>query len=604
MIPLIRRTNGMMAILGMIGLSVVILGAGMTQSFFARKAIRAELKRASEVEGFYTSEMAALHAYQLEKAGVTPTGTIDSLGRYPVKFTALSASAASLPKGSNGRDVASFQATNAVAPATGPVRRLAEGKLRIFPRQITGDGNRCGEISFGSDPDTYKVCLTDLAPPIPTFVDLKYAGDDGPITFYQGNTPSVQWTSNNVNNCILSPPGASVANQGSYMGVPLMADTTYQIHCNSPRGMVSDSIVFRVIIPPPPTLTVEMWASTTDIPREDDLIQVIENTPVTVSWRVTGDVTSCGISTDLGPPTTPTGSAVVVGLGMTTYSISCVGPGGSANDYVQVLGVAPTKPPTTTVGLLGREITGSAGGNWASEVRIGSFPLYRRPPSAPPNEIRSWFGLRSFAWGSNNTIFISQGLDDVMDGYPIELSATMDGGLVDPDKCKLTANFPQVTGIDKGAIFTAQISPFHDTTFTLACTVGGKTTSETVVFRVPPFNLSAKVWTDSPVVCPSNGGATCRANSSTRTLDIHWKSAGAKDCGIVAKLNQLGSGYSSSYAPKTQTLCSPQARPGSCSIEAGSAFGVSFFGYYEAQAIIECADAFERNVRDTFRVWH
>lgn len=235
----------------------------------------------------------------------------------------------------------------------------------------TGDGDAAGPaggLIMGNDGKFYGVAqgkaaagyefsgagsLYSLSPSPSNLMTLTLA----PQTIRVNETYTVSWAAPTGDMCF-APRGASFPPTGSYpSGSSQYGDIAAAMACRTPLGIATRTAVEH-ILPALPTLT--MSASPTSITL---------GTSTTLSWTASA-VSGCagsgawsGPQGDVGPRTvTPTAT------GVSTYTLTCEGPGGVATASVDVT-VGAAVNPTITMNVTPSTIAAGAAGavlNWST----------------------------------------------------------------------------------------------------------------------------------------------------------------------------------------------------------------------------------------------
>jgi hypothetical protein len=175
--------------------------------------------------------------------------------------------------------------------------------------------------------DTSRHRLLFKAPP-PTAV---LTANDESIPW--GTQSNLTWSSANASSCT----GTNFSTNGAPSGGPLTtgalyATTIFSIECTGEAGgSASDSVVVTVTPAPPPTPvpppTVELRANPSSIQAGGSS---------TLEWSSTNANRCTGSPANFSTGGATAGSASVAPAATTTYSVTCTGAGGSANDSVRV----------------------------------------------------------------------------------------------------------------------------------------------------------------------------------------------------------------------------------------------------------------------------
>lgn len=180
------KETGAAALLLSVAVILGLLGSLTVLQTKSRRFSKEQSQRFDSLEGFYAAEVAAQHALFLDTASLTPTGAADSRGRFPASLSSLSPQWTSYSAGHTSTtqptnyDPAQYQSgtplnyalTKKYLSGDKVIRRYEDGKLRLKPKSGT-DPRLCGEISFRSSSDIFKVCLVSRTPAA-EYVKLTY----------------------------------------------------------------------------------------------------------------------------------------------------------------------------------------------------------------------------------------------------------------------------------------------------------------------------------------------------------------------------------------------------------------------------------------------
>ncbi|NND65746.1 MAG: hypothetical protein HKM24_07260 [Gammaproteobacteria bacterium] len=169
-----------------------------------------------------------------------------------------------------------------------------------------------------------------------------------PTTITEGASSTLTWTVTNATSCSASDAwsGAKLATGSSEMVMPLVT-STYTLSCTGIGGTRSDSVTVTVnpLVTDPPTVSL------TATPNPID-----QGNASVISW-VTTNATSCSASGAWsGGKDSKGGSESVSPSATSTYTLTCMGDGGSDDDSVTVTvnGAGPMAP---TVSLTASRLT-------------------------------------------------------------------------------------------------------------------------------------------------------------------------------------------------------------------------------------------------------
>lgn len=228
-----------------------------------------------------------------------------------------------IPSGTGA--VISWTSSNAtactVSPSgwTGISGSQSSGNLtasRTYSVTCTGPG--------GTATDSVTVNVSS-APQAPT-ADIKANGSDGPVTIAYDTAANLSWTSSNATSCSVSL-GAFSGTLGSVSTGNLVFSQTYQLTCTGPGGTATDSVGVNI--------ASQQSAPTVDIKANgsDGTVTLGYNASAFVTWT-SSNASVCNVFPFGGTGTS--GSYTETPGNSRTYSVTCTGPGGTANDSVTV----------------------------------------------------------------------------------------------------------------------------------------------------------------------------------------------------------------------------------------------------------------------------
>ncbi len=212
-----------------------------------------------------------------------------------------------------------------------------------------------GESGIAVAEITYQMIGTTASTPAPT-VSLSIS----PNSITSSQSATLTWSSTNASNCTASNGWTGLQTTSGTQSVSPTADTTYTLTCMGAGGSTSQSTSITVSAPsaPPPSApTVTISASPTSITSGQSS---------TLTWSST-DATSCTASNGWSGSQSTSGTQSVSPTADTTYTLTCTGTGGSANQSTTITVTAAGPAP----GVLGI----------GSHIQLkNSFGL-RNPPS-------------------------------------------------------------------------------------------------------------------------------------------------------------------------------------------------------------------------------
>lgn len=369
----------------------------------------------------------------------------------------------------------------------------------------------------GKKTKTVTVTVTDPPPAAPT---LSLDANPASVEYLGGTT--VTWSATNVTSCTASGAWSGTKSSSGSQGFSsLTSNRTYTLSCTGAGGSVTNSVNVAVADPPAPTLSLS--ANPTS---------VAYNSTSTLNWS-TSNATSCSASGGWSGGKGTSGAESVGPITSdTSYTLTCSGTGGSVTRTVALSVQAPAAPtisfsasPTSLAAgdsaTLSWSVTNatdcSASGAWSgSKGTSGS-------ESVGPVNATSTFSLSCTGPGgtSNRSRTVS-----VIDAPTVTLSANPTS-VLSGDSTTLTWSSSGATSCSaqdawsgtkatSGSQATASLT--GDSTFTLACTGTGGTTTRSVTVTVTTASArSVQISWDAP---------TTRADGSTLTnlagFHIHY----------------------------------------------------------------------------------
>ena len=167
-------------------------------------------------------------------------------------------------------------------------------------------------------------------PPVPTANITS-----SPTTIDQGQSSTISWSSTDATSCTASGAWSGAKATSGSQSVSPSTTSSYIISCNGDGGSANDSVTVTVNAAPAPVPTASISASPSTID---------EGQSAMISWSST-DATSCMASGAWSGSKATNGSQAVNPSTTSSYTITCNGAGGSANNSTTVT-VNPA-PPTT-----------------------------------------------------------------------------------------------------------------------------------------------------------------------------------------------------------------------------------------------------------------
>lgn len=272
----------------------------------------------------YTLTCAAEDPDDTPSADASATVTV---GAPPTPTVTISVSPTSIILGSGATLTwSSTNATSCTASGAWSGSEATSGKLAVTPSAAGSDIYTLSCTGAGGTAKN-SATLTVTAPPAPT-VTISAA----PATITLGQSTTLTWSSTNATSC--SATGAwsgSEATSGTATEKPgATGDASYELTCTGVGGNASSTAVVSVNAPAP-TVTISVSPTTITLGAN-----------ATLTWSST-NATSCTASGAWSgtEPTSGTATESPNAAGTNTYTLTCMGAGGSANDSATLTVNAP-----------------------------------------------------------------------------------------------------------------------------------------------------------------------------------------------------------------------------------------------------------------------
>ena len=156
-----------------------------------------------------------------------------------------------------------------------------------------------------------------------------------PGSIIKGEKATLNWSSQNVTSCSMTPDVGPVDAQGSMTIAPSIS-TTYYLTCNGPGGTSNNASSITVSEPPMAPLAPTSSLSVNPL-------SITKGEAATLEWTSMNAV-KCDIQPDIGP-VQPQGTTKITPAADTAYTLNCSGPGGSTTSMVNLSVVVPPPPP-------------------------------------------------------------------------------------------------------------------------------------------------------------------------------------------------------------------------------------------------------------------
>jgi hypothetical protein len=176
-----------------------------------------------------------------------------------------------------------------------------------------------------------------------------------PAAVALGASSTLMWSSTNADSCTASGDwSGTLAPSGTQNTAAITANTTYVIVCTGAGGSSTPTAATVMLIPPP---SASISASPTS---------VMSGSAALLTWSSTNS-TSCAASGDWSGALAISGTQSTGPLTTTsTYSLSCIGPGGTAPPVVASVGILPLPVVTLTTTPTAVVMGGSASITWSA----------------------------------------------------------------------------------------------------------------------------------------------------------------------------------------------------------------------------------------------
>ena len=245
----------------------------------------------------------------------------------------MSANPLSIAEG--GTSVVTWQAINSVscrAEGNWTNETTPTGQVSVGPDATTTYSISCLGKEGGSISNSITITV-EGSPPIPS-PSLSLTASPSNIDINGSST--IRWSTNNADSCVaLGGWSNKTSANDSQLITSIPSTTTYSMRCTGPGGTITESVNVVVnSVPPPPAPTLNLSA--------DDLI-VEANGSTTIRWT-TSNADACAADGGWSAITAPNSQQFINTIPVTTtYSMTCIGLGGTVSDSVTI-----TANPATT----------------------------------------------------------------------------------------------------------------------------------------------------------------------------------------------------------------------------------------------------------------
>ncbi len=344
----------------------------------------------------------------------------------------------------------------------------------------------------GTDMIAYPTFTTpNCAPPPPTATITA-----SPTSIPYNTASTISWSSTNATSCTVSPTGWT-GTSGSQSTGNLTSSQTYTVNCSGPGGAALGSAAVTV-----------GGAPTASISADPTTINYSQSS--TLNWSST-NATSCSIDQGIGGVPV-NGSTSVSPATNTTYTITCSGPGASAQSSASVTVNQP--PGDFNLSAGGGLACNSAPLSWTASAGATAYRILRGSPRVDISPYQPYTALNfTDTTVSQNTSYIYQ--IEAYNGAGTKRSNSIN---IDTPYCPPTLSFfGNPTSIYQGQSTTLTWSTSYATscvasgawsgskavsgsevvipsppsaTYTLTCTgPGGSTGPQSVIISITPLAL-------------------------------------------------------------------------------------------------------------------
>jgi hypothetical protein len=330
---------------------------------------------------------------------ITRNVTVNVTQAAPMPTVSISATPASIQSGQSSTVSWTTQnATSCTASGAWSGSRGTSGNQAVSP---TANATYTLACSNTTGTTTQSTTVTVTAPP-PTLVFSA-----SPSSIQAGATSTLTWSSQNASSCTASGGWTGTRTTSGSSTVTPTSTTTYTLACTGASGNTQQSTTVTVSAAPPPAPAPTLQL-TTSAPS------VASGGRVNINW-VAANATSCNASGGwTGAKATSGTEQSPVITANTTFSLSCVGAGGSVTQSAAVT-LATTPPPTAQPPTL--QFTASA-----TTVNSGS------PVTLSWNAVNATSCTASGSWGGSKPLSASETTAPLSADSNFTLTCTGAGG--------------------------------------------------------------------------------------------------------------------------------------------------------------------------------
>ena len=284
--------------------------------------------------------------------------------------------------------------------------------------------------------------------PVNTPPTVTLTSNTGSVT--SGSSVTLTWSSTDATSCTASGGwSGSKATSGSASLGPLTTNTTATLTCTGDGGTANDSVAITVTATPvQPTVTLSANPGS-----------VMSGGSSTLTWSST-NATNCTASgawsgAKATSGTAPTGALTT----QSTFTLSCTGAGGSAQQSTTV-SISATPPPAPTVTLTANPLTVASGGSsqltWSSTNATsctGSGAWSGTKPTSGNQSTGALTALSIYTLSCTGTGGTAQASATV-DVTPPAGNSAVSG--------KVDSSFPDIQGDNRVYVFAGNVTPDDD----------------------------------------------------------------------------------------------------------------------------------------------
>lgn len=312
-----------------------------------------------------------------------------------------------------------------------------------------------------------------------------------------GESVLLTWNATGADTCVASQGWSGVRGFTGSESVTPQESTTFALSCTNEANQASDAVTVTVLMPEPePTLSLTA-----------SMERIAHGGSTVLQWT-SANTTDCSASSGWTGAKETIGNEVVTPTATTTYTLSCVGPGGSTGDSVTVTVQYPL--PEVLFEASAEQIQQGATTTltWSStfattcEARNG----WSGTKNLAGNEVVSpvattTFELTCYGERGATTKSVVIGVTPIEVEKPVVIMNVEPNEIEEGDEAKISwssvhADTCMASGDWSGIrslVGEENVTPTKTSTYTLTCTAVGGEDQSTLVVSVTPANLAKHV---------------------------------------------------------------------------------------------------------------